>query len=130
MDQEPESGSGLPASSTDPNEITIVTRDDAMYLRIAQVGNAMMDFYDFVAGSNPDDEEKSQKVEAYFQKYPKTAEAKLRIAPVAFARLIPVKQQIMREDARRPLRRLSPDELKDMNLSKQQLVRLAEGEVK
>lgn len=130
MDQEPENGSGLPGSSTDPNEITIVTRDDAMYLRIAQVGNAMMDFYDFVAGSSPDDEEKSQKVEEYFQKYPKTAEAKLRIAPVAFARLIPVKQQITRGDNPRPLRRLSPDELKDMNLSKQQLLRLAEGEVK
>ena len=126
MSEVPENGngSGLPASSTDPNEITIVTQDDAMYLRIAKVGEAMMNFYDFVATSEP------EEVETFFVKYPRTAEAKMRIAPVAFARLIPVKQKIMRDDTPMPKRRLSPEEFKALDLSRQQLVRLAEGESK
>lgn len=117
-------GTGLPASSTDPNEITVVTPDDAMYLRIARIGEAMMGFYDMIAMGNVEETEK------FFEQYPKTAEAKLRIAPVAFARLIPVKTKIIREDDRRPRRRMTPEEIKELNLSKQQLMRLAEGEVK
>lgn len=107
--------------SRDPNEIEIVARDDIMYLRIAKVGNAMMDFYDFVAEKPPNE------VEEFFEKYPRTAEAKMRIAPVAFARLIPVKQKIQYERPT-PKRRLSQEELTQMGVSKQQLVRLAEGE--
>src|SRR3990167_7199032 len=99
-------GSGDPASSTDPNEITIVTQDDAMYLRIAKGGQAMMNFYGFVADDKPG------IVEEFFEKYPKTAQAKMQIAPVAFARLIPVKQKIMRDDNPMPKRRLSPEEFR------------------
>lgn len=115
----------LPASR-DPNEIEIVARDDIMFLRIAKIGRAMMDFYDFVADQPP------QEVEEFFEKYPRTAEAKMRIAPVAFARLIPVKIRQERAGEQRPARRLTQDEIRQIGLSKskQELTRLVEGETK
>ena len=113
----------LPASA-EPNQIEVVARDDIMFLRIAKIGKAVMDFYDFVADKEP------EKVEEFFTKYPKTAAAKMKIAPIAFARLIPIKFKEERSSNPRPLRRLSSEEFKALDLSKQQLTRLAEGETK
>lgn len=95
-----------------------------MYLRIVRIGEAMMGFYDMIAMAEP------EETEEFFNKYPKTAEAKMRIAPVAFARLIPIKQKIIRDSSPGPKRRMTPEQIRELGLTKQQLVQLAEGDAK
>jgi|TARA_R110001583_G_scaffold10613_3_gene48703 hypothetical protein len=95
----------------------VVSTEDALYLKMVGISNRLIDFYDLISSDSEESEE-------FFRKYPKTAEAKLRIAPVAFSRIMP-SRRTLEPGPPAASRRLNPADIVKLGLSQEKLKDLA-----
>ena len=94
---------------------------DSLYLRIQDISSAFLSFYEMLASNDPD---KLEELEEYFAKYPKAAQAKMRVAPVVLSKVLPARKQIQTIPAA-PLKRLPPTKLVEMGVGTDELKKLA-----
>lgn len=111
----------LPESQQSTTEI--VSADDALYLRIQDIAGKLVGWYEFIVGGDPKEVEKFAKAHRW------TANARLRIAPIAIHTVVPAKKKIEYEQSGAK-KRLSPTELLSHGLSIEGLKELAKIEDK
>ena len=110
--------SNLPVEQ-DPPQTEIVPADDVIYLRMLGICNGIMNFYDMVVTAPP------EQAEEFFAKHPKVAEARMKIAPIAIARILPVKKEIKQGPLEPHGKRITTAELLKTGVGKLELKRLA-----
>jgi len=116
MANEENNGHGNLPANTEPTEV--VPLADMLYGRMEEISSALLSFYEMIATGSPDE------IEEFMQKYPKTAAAKLRVAPIALSKVLAVKKQVQinNETTRK---RLPPTQLVKMGVGVEQLKKLA-----
>ena len=90
---------------------------DSLYLRVHEITSSLLRFYEKIATDTPED------LEEYLSKYPKSAAAKLRIAPVVLSKVLPAKKQIQVYPNNSPKKKLPPTGL--VGISTEELKKLA-----
>ncbi len=116
MANEENNGHGNLPANTESTDIVPTT--DMLYMRMEEISSALLSFYEMIATGKP------EEIEKFMQKYPLTAAAKLRVAPVALSKVLPVKKhvEIDRGAARK---RLPPTKLLKMGVGTEELKKLA-----
>lgn len=94
---------------------------DSLYLRVQHISSAFLSFYEMLASNEPD---KLEEIEEYFNKYPKAAQAKMRVAPIVLSKVLPARKQIQTVPAA-PLKRLPPTKLVELGVGTDELKKLA-----
>jgi len=97
-------------------------------IRMGSITEHILDFYEKVA--SPKNEEELAAVEELFKKYPKVCAAKLRIAPTLLNKVLPNRQLHLhakgsKPDVAQPKRGPSLQELRDMGLTNNQILKMA-----
>jgi len=64
---------------------------DSLYIRVQDISSDFISFYEMLASNEP---AKLQEIEDYFNKYPKAAQAKMRVAPVVLSKVLPARKQV------------------------------------
>lgn len=106
----------FPANNAEPE---VVALDDSLYIRMHQIVSGIITFYEKIVNDPP------AETEEFFNKHPKTAAARLQIAPVAIARVLPARKQVQQIPATNR-GRLPPGALVGAGKSIEDLKRLAE----
>jgi hypothetical protein len=110
----------MPDPSDTPLVPEILPANDHLLTKFRYLTGKLVGYYEFIA-YRP-----TEEVEKELQENPLAWEARLKIAPVVFSRILPVRQSIQHESA--PKKRLSAGELAKMGFSVEQLKRLAQSE--
>lgn len=116
MANEENNGHGNLPANTEPTEVVPLV--DMLYGRMEEISSALLSFYEMVASAPPDE------TEAFMEKYPLTAAAKLRVAPIALSKVLPVKKQVQITNEP-PRKRLAPTQLVKMGVGVEELKKLA-----
>ncbi len=121
-DEENGGHQNLPAEPA-PEDTDLVPSTDMLYMRMEEVASGLLSFYEMVATAPP------EVIEAFIVKYPLTAAAKLRVAPIALSKVLPVKKQVQVSSGL-SRRRLPPTALLKMGVGTGELRKLAGMEEK
>jgi len=116
MVNEENNGHGNLPANTEPTEV--VPLADMLYGRMEEISSALLSFYEMIATGSPDE------IEEFMRKYPLTAAAKLRVAPIALSKVLPVKKQVQINNET-PRKRLPPTQLVKMGVGIEGLKKLA-----
>jgi len=116
MANEENNGHGNLPATTEPTEVVPLV--DMLYSRMEEISSALLTFYEMIATGTPED------IEAFMVKYPLTAAAKLRVAPIALSKVLPVKKQVQISNEP-PRKRLAPTQLVKMGVGVDELKKLA-----
>jgi len=116
MANEENNGHGNLPAKVEPTEVVPLV--DMLYSRMEEISSALLSFYEMIATGTPDE------IEEFMQKYPKTTAARLRVAPIALSKVLPVKRQ-MQINNESPRKRLPPTQLVKMGVGIEELKKLA-----
>ena len=100
----------------------ILPANDHLLMRFRSICGKMTEFYEFIAYKP------KEEVEKELREFPATWEARLKIAPILFSRILPVRSSVQHEAP--PKRGITPGQLRDLGFSVEQLKRLAQLEDK